>query len=255
MIVAVGAGFHVYSFDDGRARLVSKAEAPNRVTSFDVSPRGDRIVCVTAQFDSESTNGEPHSNPELHLFSLSGDRIAHLHRIEAVDGVGPVERLFSPRISPDGTRAIALQDWGMGGKGTRDDVLIIDLDRDRPAITERICQVADGLESLAIHPSGRFAVISCLEKGGDVMVTSHLAVIDLSIRPSRLLSHIPIEPVPEGIEFTPDGSKLFVGATLANHIVVFDVDGFALRRSPFVLPTGWAPSSLAIWAEDQQEKP
>jgi DNA-binding beta-propeller fold protein YncE len=182
---------------------------------------------------------------------LSGDRITHLHRINGVDGAGPVERLFSPRISPDGTRAIVLHDWGIGGKGTRDDVLIVDLDRNPPAITERVCQVADGLESLAFHPSGRFAVISCLEKGSDAITTSHLAVIDVTTRPARLLSYIPIEPFPEGIEFTPDGSKLFVGTTLANHIVVFDVDGFALLRSPFVLPTGYAPASLAIWAEDR----
>jgi sugar lactone lactonase YvrE len=60
------------------------------------------------------------------------------------------------------------------------------------------------------------------------------------------LNHIPIEPVPEGIEFTADGSMLFVQATLANHIVVYDVDGMNLRRSPFVLCTGHAPSSMAI---------
>ncbi len=133
-------------------------------------------------------------------------------------------------------------------------MLIADLEREVPAITERVCQVADGLESLAFHPSGRFAVISCLEKGADVVATSHLAVIDLTTRPARLLSHIPIEPIPEGIEFTPDGSKLFVGATLANHIAVFDVDGFTLRRSPFVLPTGFAPAALAIWCEDVSPK-
>ncbi|NLY02086.1 MAG: hypothetical protein GXY83_38880 [Rhodopirellula sp.] len=248
VIVAVGAGFHVYSVETGRVKLASEAKAPNRVTSFDVSPRGDRIVCVTVQFDGVAS-GEPHSNPEFHLFSLSGDRINHLHRINAVDDAAPIERLFSPRISPDGKRAIVLQDWGIGGKGTRDDVLIADLEREVPAITERVRQVADGLEGLAFHPSGRFAVISCLEKGADVVTTSHLAVIDLATRPARLVSHIPIEPIPEGIEFTPDGSKLFVGTTLANHIVVFDVDGFMLGRSPFVLPTGHAPSALALWSE------
>ena len=39
---------------------------------------------------------------------------------------------------------------------------------------------------------------------------------------------------------------LFVQATLANHIVVYDVDGMNLRRSPYVLCTGHAPSSMAI---------
>jgi sugar lactone lactonase YvrE len=70
--------------------------------------------------------------------------------------------------------------------------------------------------------------------------------VDLTTHPARLLNHIPVDAVPEGIEFTADGSQLFVQTTLANHIMVFDVDGMNLRRSPFVLCTEHAPSALAI---------
>lgn len=75
---------------------------------------------------------------------------------------------------------------------------------------------------------------------------SHLAVIDLTSKPPRLLYHIHVEGVPEGIEFTPDGSRLFVQLTSANHIAVFDVDGFTLKRSPFVIRTGHGPASMAL---------
>jgi len=57
---------------------------------------------------------------------------------------------------------------------------------------------------------------------------------------------ITVEAVPEGIEFTPDGSQLFVQLTSAHHIAVFDVDGFALKRSPFVIRTGHGPASMAL---------
>ena len=106
-------------------------------------------------------------------------------------------------------------------------------------------QVCDGLESLAIHPSGRFAVIACLNDLGPV-VTSHLAVVDLTGGRAAVLYHTPIERIPEGIEFTPDGTKLFVGATLANHIVVYQVEGTRLVRSPYVLITGYGPSALTL---------
>jgi dipeptidyl aminopeptidase/acylaminoacyl peptidase len=192
------------------------------------------------------TARETLSDAQLHLFKLEGDTITHLHRIEAQQGLGPIEQGFSPRISPDGTIAIVLHDFGDGGQGSLDDVLIVDLTLDTPAVTERLHQVGDGLESLAIHPSGRFAVISCLTKGPDVVTTSHLAIVDLTTRPARVLNHIPFDPVPEGIEFTAEGDQLFVQATLSNHIVVFDVEDMNVRRSPFVLCTGHAPSAMAL---------
>lgn len=125
-------------------------------------------------------------------------------------------------------------------------MLVLDLTPD-VKISQSIKQVADGLESLAIHPSGEFAVVTCLDFHGQT-TTSHLAIIDLKGDEAQLLYHIPIELVPEGIEFTPDGTKLFVGSTRANHIVVYDVRGMNLYRSPYVLPTGYGHAALAFGA-------
>ena len=61
-------------------------------------------------------------------------------------------------------------------------------------LTQRLAHVGDGLESLAFHPTGKFAVISCLDKGPDVATTSHLATMDLTSRPVRLLDHIHVFP-------------------------------------------------------------
>lgn len=55
-----------------------------------------------------------------------------------------------------------------------------------------------------------------------------------------------MEGVREGLEFTPDGSRLFVQLTSANHIAVFDVDGLHLKRSPFVIRVGHGPASMAL---------
>ena len=240
VVVSVGAGFHVYAVESDHLVLKGTAEAPAVVQSFDVSPRGDRILAVTM------TSADDMTDLQLHLFSLQGNTITHLQRVEAAPSIGPIKRLFSPRFSPDSSRAIVLNDNGEGGKGTLDDVLIVDLGGDKAAVTERVLQVADGLEDVAFHPSGRFAVVCCLENGLDFTTVSHLAVIDVLSRPARLISHTPIEVIPEGIGFTKDGSQLFVGATAAQHIAVFDVEGMSLRRNPLVLRTGHGPAALAV---------
>lgn len=135
-----------------------------------------------------------------------------------------------------------------GTKGRLDDVLSIDMTLDTPAVTEVIAQLADGIESLAFAPKSHMAVIACLEDlpGSAQSTYSHLAVIDLTSKPARLLYHVDVEAFPEGIEFTPDGPQLLVQLTSANHIAVFDVDGFMLKRSPFVLRVGRGPSCMAL---------
>ena len=130
IIVCVGACFKIYTLENDHLLLKGECETPSEVFSFDVSPRGDRIIAVTMDSTREITN------LQLHLFKLEGDRIAYLQRIEAAEGIGPIERLFSPRVSPDGKKALVLHDLGNGGKGTLDDVLIVDLDRDVASVTE-----------------------------------------------------------------------------------------------------------------------
>lgn len=138
---------------------------------------------------------------------------------------------------------------GTPSKGKLDPVFIADMTLEPPTVTEVIPQVTDGIESVAIHPSGKFAVLSCLEdtpRAAIHQANSHLAVVDLTAKPARLLYHLPVESLPEGIEFTPDGTQLFVQLTYAHRIAVFDVDGFLLKPSPFVLRVGHGPSSMAI---------
>jgi DNA-binding beta-propeller fold protein YncE len=124
-----------------------------------------------------------------------------------------------------------------------DDVLVVDMASN--TVTALIPQVSDGLESLAIHPSSTFAVIACLN-AMPWSTTSHLAVISLAGEAPTLLSTMPVEPLPEGIEFSMDGEQLFVGSTLANQIAVYDVRGMKLIPSPFVLPVGEGHAALGI---------
>jgi len=240
VIVALSDHWGVYKVkDDGALVEVSQSASPGIVYSFDISNDGRTIIATMAKgLDPLS------SKAGIFHFVINEDSSIDLVG-EITSDKFKIDGPFSPRISPDGKRALVLNSEG-GSDGVLDDVLVLDL-TGTVKISQSIKQVADGLESLAIHPSGEFAVITCLDMHGRT-VTSHLAIVDLRGDEVQLLHHIPIELVPEGIEFTPDGTKLFVGSTRANHVVVYDVRGMNLYRSPYVLPTGYGHSALALKA-------
>ena len=62
----------------------------------------------------------------------------------------------------------------------------------------------------------------------------------------RLLYHMRTEGVPPGIDFSPEGDKLFVGSAVSNLIAAYDVDGFMIRRHTFVLQTGHGHAAMVI---------
>lgn len=244
LVVPVTTGFRVYEVQNGKLALVR--ENPGEIVpgSFDISPKGDRII-VTGRRGTT-----PDSPLGVHVFTYQDGVIEYASEVKVQPGLPRFDRPFSLRFSPDGRRVLVPNGGGQGSKGTLDDILVVDMTMSPPTVTEVIPQVADGIESLAFHPSGRFAVISCLD---DVparahLSFSHLAVVDMTSRPARVLYHVNVEPIPEGIEFTPDGSQLFVQLTHAHHIAVFDVEGLLIKRSPFNLRVGHAPSSMAFGA-------
>jgi len=246
IFVSTGNSFYVFAVDEGGAKLIQRSSSPVYVLFFDISPRGDRIVAVGPSSYSAKTP-LPEVRIEIHLFAIRDAAVEYLQRIDVKEGAGIIDRPFAPRIAPDGRRAVVLNGLANSAKLGLDDVLVLDLSLQAPKVTDVIPQVGDGLESVAFHPSGQMAVVSCIDNvPPGSQRASHLAVIDLSSRPSRLLYHLPIGAIPQGIEFTPDGSKLFVQISSAHHIAVFDVSGFMLKPSPFVLHTGHSPSSLAI---------
>ena len=233
LIVPCANGFGVFQMRD--SRLVSVKDNPATIGgSIDISPSGDRVVAT-----GKSTDG----GGALHVFQYDNGVIKHLAEIQVRAGLPAISGPFSPRFTPDGKYVLSPNGKGLGSKGTLDDVLLVDMTITPPTVTNVIPQVADGMESVAVHPQGKLAVVACLDAHRGYC---HLAVIDLVASPARLLYHLDIEPIPEGMEFSPDGSKLFVGATTANRIVVFEVDGYMLKRSPFVIRVGHGPSSMAI---------
>lgn len=232
IIVGLSDGWLVASIsEEGKLTELTRSDYEYQIASFDLSPDGEHILAVV---------GSPSEAQWLARFSLDGDIIRVDGKTDPQEFL--VEGPFSPRIYPQGNRALVLNSGGLSD-GLLDDVMIVDMKKNK--VIGRIPQISDGLESIAIHPSGRFAVISCLN-AMPWSTTSHIAVIDLQRQSPRLTYSMPVEPIPEGIEFTEDGSQLFLGSTLANHISVYSVDGMNLIAQPFVLGIGEGHAALGI---------
>jgi hypothetical protein len=239
LLIPYDTGIRVFAMRDGQLVLVKDNPTEFRLLGIDISPRGDRIVG-----NGTSKGGKL----AVHLLSYQDGLITYQCELKIKPGVSDWDGPFACRFTADGKRAVIPNGWHNGSRGALAPVFIADVGIDPPAVTEVVPQVADGIEGVAVHPSGKFAVLSCLEDSPRVVhqAYSHLAVIDLSIKPARLLYHLDVESLPEGMEFSPDGTQLFVGLTYAHRIAVFDVDGFRLKRSPYVIRVGHGPCAMAI---------
>ena len=239
LLVPYNTGIQVFEMRAGRLELLKDNPTDFRVLGIDISPRGDRVV----------GNGiKKGGKLAVHLFSYRDGVIADQSEVKIQVGLPDWDGPYACRFTPDGRRVIIPNGRHVGSKGTLDAVFLADLSVDPLTVTEVVAQVGDGIEGVAVHPSSKFAVLSCLDDSPRLVhqAYSHLAVIDLTSKPARLLYHLDVESLPEGMEFSPDGSQLFVGLTYAHRIVVYDVDGFRLKRNPYVIRVGHGPCSMAI---------
>lgn len=246
--VLVGGGnwFHILRIaDDGKVAEHKRIKTPLFVAGFDVSPNGKTVLAAGTL--KPKKEGSPFSDWDitLHVLDWAEDKVVYKGPVSKGQFDSPYDGAFAPRFGPHGKRAFALNGLGIAGRGKLDDLLVVDMTTPDPEITAVVEDLADGPECIAVHPSGNTVVVACPEPGSNP-IKSHLAVIDVRDAP-RLLCHLPATPIPEGMEFSPDGSQLFVGNTGAHHIEVYDVvNENRLVLKPYVLHTGHCHASLAI---------
>ena len=203
---------------------------------FWINPKGDRIL--TTQGDTKNT-----SPCTMHWYSLESNQVKHLSEVGINDGVDTkfMDRTYILRISLDGKFALVCQDSSVFSPELSD-IPVVDLTLDKPAVTSVIKQVGPGIESFAFHPNGKMAVATCLG-----VYKNSIAVLDIASKPARLLYHLDAGGIGQGIEFTPEGDKLFVGSTTASRIEVYDVIGeYELQKNKKFIKIGYGHCSLTM---------
>ena len=234
-VVGGSENFYVYAIEDGNLIEISKNPQPYGQPCFWISPKGNRIIATQTLGEEETCT--------VQWYSMLNNKISHLSEIKVAEGVDTkiMNRTLILRISLDGRMALICQRASDSGLDFCD-VQIADLTLEKPAITSVIKEVADGVESFAFHPNGKMAVVTGLGK-----FSNCIAVLDIASKPSRLLYTIDAASFGQGIEFTPEGDKLFVGSANSGKIEVFDVLGdYELRKNPKFLRVGYGHSSLTI---------
>jgi len=238
--------WHIFKIVDGQLVKVSQSPQAHGFPCFWINPRGNRLIATQLIPDGPLVPGKftPITRPStVHWYSIDGNGIRHLNEVRVKPGL-PTELLPASmilRISPDGRLALICQRATNSGRDFCD-VLIADLTLDKPQITSVIKQVSDGLESFAFHPNGKMAVATALNRDHN-----SIAVIDIASNPPRLLYTMDAKGMGQGIEFTPEGDKLFVGSAIAGRIEVFDVVGdYELRKNPKFLNVGFGHNSLTV---------
>jgi hypothetical protein len=242
-VVGASRYFYVFKIENKQLVEVSRSMHDNGLPCFWINPVGDRIITTQGDWNL------PNQPATVRWYSFSPGKVSHLSEVKVCDGTDT--RLLPEtailRVSLDGKMALVCQD-SMGGAGNLCDVPVVDLTQNPPVINSVIKQVGDGVESFAFHPNRKMAVVTCLAK-----LNNSIAVLDIQSNPPRLLYHIDTGGIAQGIEFTPDGDKLFVGSSFTNRIEVFDVVGdFELRKSQKFLKTGHGHCSLTLGRTYQQ---
>ena len=235
--------FYLHRIENGKLVEVGRSSQPHGFACFWIHPQGHRLI---------ATQGEPLSDrpATVQWYSIDGNQIEHLSQVEVAPGVPSelLETSFILRISPDGKHALICQ-RSMNNGTDHSDILIADLTQEKPVINAVIPQVSDGSESFAFHPNGKMAVATALHKSHNC-----IAVLDMASTPPRLLYTLDAKPKSQGIEFTPEGDRLFVGSPMAGRIEVFDVVGdYELRKNPKFLNVGFGHNSLTIGPTFKQD--
>jgi len=233
-VVGAIKSFYVFKIQNGKLVQISRSAQEHGLPCFWITPKGDRII---------ATQGHLDDNPgRIHWYAFADNKVRHLSEVKVKEGVDTelTAASYILRVSLDGQMALVCQDSGLIPPLC--DIPIVDLTLPEPAITSVIKDAGPGIESFAFHPNGKMAVATCLAEH-----KNSIAVLDIASKPARLLYHIDASGIGQGIEFTPEGDKLFVGSATASRIEVYDVHGeFDLRKSQKFLKTGRSHCSLTI---------
>ena len=233
-VVGAIESFYVFEIQNGKLVQISHSPQEHGIPCFWITPKGDRII---------ATQGHVDENPaSIHWYSLVNDQVRHLSEVKVKMGVDTriTAASYILRVSLDGKLALVCQDSGLFPPLC--DIPIVDLTLQQPAITSVIKNAGPGIESFAFHPNGKLAVATCLAQH-----KNSIAVLDIASKPARLLYHLDASGIGQGIEFTPEGDKLFVGSAAASRIEVYDVHGeYELRKNQKFLKTGRSHCNLTI---------
>jgi DNA-binding beta-propeller fold protein YncE len=183
--------------------------AGNEVKVVDTIAMRDEVIHVAFTPDGRHALAVKPAVHKVAILDVTGLRVADRHYDIAV-GLWPNNVDMTPNSS------LAIVNNGgteEGADGQIDSISVIDLTAPAPRVIAHVT-AADGIEGLAISPTGTLAVSVATGLGDDLTVdpqTGRLVIFSINGKRVTKVGEVPVGRFPQGVAFSPDGAYIYVG--------------------------------------------
>jgi DNA-binding beta-propeller fold protein YncE len=224
----------VVSIDGKEVAHIGEVDMGGQVAAVAIAPDGKRALA--AKFPEH----------KVALLAIDGQTVTYDGQDIPV-GLWP----YNVAITPDGALALTADNGNAGSSdGHVDTVSVIDLEADPPRVIDKVV-VGDAPEGFAISPTGEIAVAILLNGSAAVPKDAWFAnpngkVVVLAIDGKEVTQagEVDVGGLPEGVVFSKDGSRLYVGNYTDSDVSILAVDGTTVTDTGQTLQLPGQPASM-----------
>jgi DNA-binding beta-propeller fold protein YncE len=224
----------VVSIEGKEVAHVGEVDMGGQVAAVAIAPDGKRALA--AKFPEH----------KVALLAIDGQTVTYDGQDIPV-GLWP----YNVAITPDGALALTADNGNAGSSdGHVDTVSVIDLEAEPPRVIDKIV-VGDAPEGFAISPTGELAVAILLNGSAAVPKDAWFAnpngkVVVLAIDGKEVTKagEVDVGGLPEGVVFSKDGSRLYVGNYTDSDVSILAVDGTTVTDTGQTLQLPGQPASM-----------
>jgi DNA-binding beta-propeller fold protein YncE len=194
----------------GTVALAPEGTPSQQPSAVAITPDGKRALVI-----------KPLAN-KVALLDIDGTTVTY-KGYDMTTGVFP----YNVKITPDGKLGL-VNNNGSGGAsdGQAHTVAVIDMEMNPPRVVDHVV-VGDGMEGLAMSPTGGYAASIILNGVGNVPKTaffhhdrSYVSLLKIDGKKVRKVSETELGGLTEGAAFSPDGGYLYAGNFLDSDITI-----------------------------------
>jgi DNA-binding beta-propeller fold protein YncE len=224
----------VVSIEGKEVAHVGEVDMGGQVAAVAIAPDGKRALA--AKFPEH----------KVALLAIDGQTVTYDGQDIPV-GLWP----YNVAITPDGALALTADNGNAGSSdGHVDTVSVIDLEAEPPRVIDKVV-VGDAPEGFAISPTGEIAVAILLNGSAAVPKDAWFAnpngkVVVLAIDGKEVTKagEVDVGGLPEGVVFSKDGSRLYVGNYTDSDVSILAVDGTTVTDTGQTLQLPGQPASM-----------
>ena len=213
--------------DEGTISVLAIDGRTVRLTdTVTVGAPGDSVSAVAITPDSKRALFTKPAVNKIGVLAIDAGKVTY-DKQDLPVGIFP----YNVVIAPDGKLALTVDNGNGGGSdGHVDTASVIDLEANPIRVIDHIT-VGDSPEGLAISPNGKLAV-TVEARGSNQPKTSWfyhpggaVSVLRIDGKKVTPVGEVTVGALPEGVVFSPDGSRIYVGNFIDSDISVLEVAG------------------------------